>query len=242
MPNNTEKWYADWFDTSYYHTLYKNRNDKEAQAFMDRITQYLSIQSDETILDLACGKGRYSVYLNKLGYQVTGVDLSQNSISYAKQFQNERLSFGVHDMTQPYSQSFDFVFNIFTSFGYFEDEQDNYNTVKAIKSNLKPNGIGVIDFLNADFIIENLVPQETKEVDGIVFNIRRYVENGFIIKEISFTDQGQDYFFTEKVKALKLEDFQKYFESSGLTLLETFGNYQLDKYLPNSPRLILIFQ
>jgi len=242
MPNNTTKWYANWFNTPYYHLLYKNRDAQEAKRFMDNLTQHLSVQENETILDLACGKGRHSCYLNELGYQVTGVDLSENSIAFAKEFENNRLNFEVHDMTKAYHTPFNFVFNLFTSFGYFENEEDNLNTIKAIKANLKENGIGVIDFLNADFVIDNLVPQEVKTVEHITFHIKRFVKDGFIHKQIDFTDEGQDFSFTEKVKAIRLEDFQNYFEAAGLTLLETFGDFNLNKYVPNSPRLILIFQ
>ena len=119
MLKDTTKWYADWFNTSYYHLLYKNRDASEAKKFMDNLTQHLSLQEDETIMDLACGKGRHSTYLNSLGYQVTGVDLSENSINAAKEFENDRLKFAVHDMTQEYSEQFNAVFNLFTSFGYF---------------------------------------------------------------------------------------------------------------------------
>ena len=243
MSNETVKWYASWFDTPYYHQLYKNRDYTEAKRFMDNLTQHLSIQEDETILDLACGKGRHSIYLNSLGYDVTGVDLSKNSISHAKGFENDQLRFEVHDMTTPYSNDFNFVFNLFTSFGYFENEEDNLNTIKGIKSNLKENGIGVIDFLNADFIIDSLIPEETKVVDELNFHIKRFVKDGFIHKQIDFNDKGQDFSFTEKVKAISLAEFQSYFEAAGLTLLEIFGDYNLSKYQKNtSPRLILIFQ
>ena len=243
MLKDTTKWYADWFNTPYYHLLYRNRDASEAKKFMDNLTQHLSLQSNETIMDLACGKGRHSLYLNSLGYEVTGVDLSKNSIDFAKKFENERLKFDVHDMTQNYSEQFNAVFNLFTSFGYFENEEDNIKTIKAIKANLKDYGIGVIDFLNADYVLDNLVPTEIKKVDHIEFKIEKYLKNGFIHKDISFSDNGNDYNFTERVKAIRLEEFKNYFEAAGLTLLEIYGDYNLNKYqLKSSPRLILIFQ
>jgi len=212
MSNETVKWYASWFNTPYYHLLYKNRDDSEAKRFMDTLTQHLSIQPEESILDLACGKGRHSMYLNSLGYEVTGVDLSENSILSAKVYENERLHFNVHNMTLPYKTPHNFVFNLFTSFGYFENEEDNISTIKSIKQNLKPNGIGVIDFFNAKQVISTLVKEEVKQVEHITFHIKRFVENGFIIKQIDFTDEGQDFSFQERVKAITLEDFKNYFE------------------------------
>ena len=178
----SENWFTTWFDSPYYHILYKNRNEVEAQGFMDNITHYLNMPENGTILDLACGKGRHSIYLNKLGYQVTGVDLSENSIAIANQSSNDTLQFKTHDMREQLNENFDGVFNLFTSFGYFDTHEDNIKTLKAIKESINEYGFGVIDFFNTDYIIENLVAEETKEIDGITFNIKRTVENNKIIK------------------------------------------------------------
>ncbi|MCX2764979.1 class I SAM-dependent methyltransferase [Aquimarina muelleri] len=243
MLKDSKMWYASWFDTPYYHILYKDRDHTEAKKFMDNLTGYLNLETDEKILDLACGKGRHSIYLNKLGYNVTGVDLSKNSIEYASKFENETLNFKVHDMCQPYSEKFSAVFNLFTSFGYFDKEEDNLNTIKAISSNLNERGVGVIDFMNVDYILKNLVPEEIKEVDNIKFHIKRSFKNGYILKEIKFKDNNNDFFFTERVKSISLEDFEDYFKKANINLLDVFGNYQLQKFNKNtSPRLVLIFK
>lgn len=240
---NSENWFSTWFDSPYYHILYKNRNEEEAQVFMDNITNYLNMPENGTILDLACGKGRHSIYLNKLGYQVTGVDLSENSIAVANESSNESLRFKTHDMREPMNKTYDAVFNLFTSFGYFDTYEDNIKTLKAIKDSINEYGFGVIDFFNADFIIENLVAEETKEIDGITFNIKRFVENKKIIKEIRFEDKGETYNFTEKVSAFTLSDFEAIMEEAGIYLLEIFGDYKLKKfYKSQSERLIMIFK
>jgi hypothetical protein len=146
-------------------------------------------------------------------------------------------------MRTSYPEKFDAVFNLFTSFGYFEDENDNIKTIKAIQSSLNEYGFGVIDFMNVDFIIENLVSEETKTVENTDFHIKRYLKNNFIYKEIRFTDANEDYFFTEKVQAISLNDFKTYFEKANITLLDIFGDYKLNKYdSKNSNRLILIFK
>ncbi|WP_396198619.1 class I SAM-dependent methyltransferase [Flavobacterium sp.] len=240
---NSENWFSTWFDSPYYHILYKNRNEDEAQVFMDNITNYLNMPENGTILDLACGKGRHSIYLNKLGYQVTGVDLSENSIAIATESSNESLRFKTHDMREPTNETYDAVFNLFTSFGYFDTYEDNIKTLKAIKDSINEYGFGVIDFFNADFIIENLVAEETKKIDGITFNIKRFVENKKVIKEIRFEDKGESFFFTEKVSAFTLSDFESMMEEAGVFLLEIFGDYKLRKfYKTKSERLIMIFK
>ncbi|CAD0005608.1 class I SAM-dependent methyltransferase [Flavobacterium chungangense] len=240
---NIENWFTSWFDTPYYHILYKDRNYREAQIFMDNLTHYLNLPEKAKVLDLACGKGRHSIYLNQLGYTVLGADLSENSIAEASKNSNETLHFKVHDMREPFEDKFDAIFNLFTSFGYFESDDDNLTTLKAIKESLSEYGFAVIDFMNVNQVIETLVPEEVKTVDGIDFNIKRYVEDGHIFKEIDFEDQGKKFHFTEKVKALTLKDFQDLMDEAGIYLLDIFGDYKLKKFhKTESERLIMIFK
>ncbi|MBL0737220.1 class I SAM-dependent methyltransferase [Flavobacterium sp. GN10] len=241
--DDNQNWYSSWFDTPYYHILYKDRNYREAQVFMDNLTHYLNLPEKAKVLDLACGKGRHSIYLNQLGYDVLGADLSENSIAEASKNSNETLHFKVHDMREPFEEKFDAIFNLFTSFGYFESDDDNLTTLKAIKESLSEYGFAVIDFMNVANVIENLVPEEVKTVDEIDFHIKRYVEDGHIFKEIDFEDQGRKYHFTEKVKALTLKDFQDLMDEAGIFLLDIFGDYKLKKFhKTESERLIMIFK
>lgn len=240
---SNETWFSSWFDTPYYHILYKERNDKEAQLFMDNLTNYLNLPEKAKVLDLACGKGRHAIYLNQLGFDVIGADLSENSIAEANKNANESLHFKVHDMRESFEEKYDAIFNLFTSFGYFENDNDNLTTLKAIKNSLSDYGFAVIDFMNVNQVIETLVPEEVKTVDGIDFHLKRYVADGHIFKEIDFEDKGQKYHFTEKVKALTLQDFESMMEEAGIYLLDIFGDYKLKKFhKTESERLILIFK
>ncbi|MFE3871161.1 class I SAM-dependent methyltransferase [Flavobacterium sp. ZS1P70] len=240
---SSENWYTSWFDTPYYHILYKERNYREAQVFMDNITHYLNLPENAKVLDLACGKGRHSIYLNQLGFDVLGADLSENSIAEASKNTNETLHFKVHDMREPFEEKYDAIFNLFTSFGYFENDEDNLTTLKAIKDSLSEYGFAVIDFMNVAHVLETLVPEETKTVDEIEFHIKRYLKDGHIYKEIDFEDKGQKFHFTEKVKALTLQDFEQLMEQAGIYLLDIFGDYKLKKFhKTESERLIMIFK
>ncbi|KVV16075.1 bifunctional 2-polyprenyl-6-hydroxyphenol methylase/3-demethylubiquinol 3-O-methyltransferase UbiG [Flavobacterium sp. TAB 87] len=243
-PNNeTETWFSSWFDTPYYHILYKDRNYREAQIFMDNLTHYLNLPEKAKVLDLACGKGRHSIYLSQLGFNVLGADLSENSIAEASKNDNENLHFKVHDMRQPFDEKFDAIFNLFTSFGYFENDEDNLTTLIAIKDSLSEYGFAVIDFMNVHQVLNTLVPEEIKTVEGIDFHIKRYLLDGHIFKEIDFEEDGNKYHFTEKVKALTLKDFEELMEEAGIFLLDTFGDYKLKKFhKTESERLIMIFK
>ena len=192
---------------------------------------------------MACGKGRHSIYLNQLGFDVVGADLSENSITEANKNANATLHFVVHDKRDPFDEKFDAIFNLFTSFGYFENREDDIKTLKAIKESLSEYGFAALDFMNSQQVIENLIPEETKEVDGITFYIKRFVLDGFIIKQIDFEDKEQKFQFTEKVRAYTLEDFQTMMDETGIYLLDTFGDYKLKKFHKNtSERLIMIFK
>lgn len=239
-----KEWFSSWFDTTYYHTLYKHRDDSEASLFMDNITRFLQLKNKAICWDLCCGKGRHSVYLNKKGYHVIGTDLSEQSILEASKFSNDTLEFYAHDMRKLFRTNyFDVVFNLFTSFGYFENRQDDLNVYNAIEKSLKPNGIFVFDFLNAGFIKKSMIENETKTTDGITFHISKKIEKNTIIKNIDFTDNGNDFHFEERVKLFDKTYFEGLANDCNLQIVNTFGCYQLKDFDANtSPRLILILK
>jgi len=236
------EWFETWFDSEYYHKLYKNRNDKEAEEFITTLVEHLKLSTDSTILDLACGKGRHSIFLNQLGFNTTGVDLSENSISSANNFQSDTLKFEVRDMRDSFCENeFDAIFNLFTSFGYFDSKTENLKVLNAIEKMLKENGVFVIDFMNAYKVIHNLVKVETKTVDSIQFNLSRSYLNGNIVKEIDFTDNKKDYHFEEKVQALLMEDFEMLIKQTNLKIDSIFGDYKLSAFDKEaSDRLIIV--
>ena len=235
-------WFAHWFDSPYYHTLYKNRDEKEAQAFIDNLVQHLQIPTGSKLIDIACGKGRHATYFNSLGFDVIGVDLSPNSIASAKENKNTTLQFAEHDMREVYQENnFDVVTNLFTSFGYFEDNKDEQKAINAMASNLKLGGFLVIDFMNVEKVIANLVLNEQKTIDGITFDIIRKIEAGRIIKDIQITDGAIKQHFQEKVKAITLTNYSEFITTAGLKIIDIFGNYKLEDFNAiTSDRLILI--
>jgi len=237
----TKDWFTDWFNTTYYHVLYKDRNDNEAQLFIKNITEFLSLPKNALLLDLPCGKGRHSVFLNSLGYEVIGADLSQNSIQHAKNFENSTLKFIVQDMREPLHKKYDAIFNLFTSFGYFMEDEEDILVLQTIKNALKENGFFVFDFLNANFVKSTLVIEETKVIENIEFHLKREIVNGFILKHISFTINDEPLFFTERVKYLDIQKMKSYFEKVDLKIVHIFGDYHLNPFdEKHSKRLILV--
>ncbi len=239
-----KEWYGSWFDSSYYHILYKHRDQQEAQTFIDNLNSLFNFEKSDHILDIACGKGRHAIYLNSRGLDVVGIDLSPQNIAHAKAYENNRLHFYVHDMRRVFKrETFDYVLNLFTSFGYFDTEIENEQAICAAVIALKNRGQLVIDFLNPYTVIDRLVPSEVKTLQGIDFEINRKYAQGFLIKEIKFTDQGKDYLFYEKVKAIRKIEFMRYFIKAGLKLKANFGDYKLNPYhWQTSERMIFVLE
>ena len=235
-------WFKDWFDSPYYHLLYGKRDDKEAGAFIRNLVQFLAPVKGSRMLDLACGKGRHSRILAAMGFDVTGIDLSQNSINEASRYSSETLHFKVHDMRTPFSRNeFDYVFNLFTSFGYFENEDDNIRTLESVRECMTGKGLFIQDYFNANIIPEHFRAQETKMVDGVEFVIRKTIDHKRIVKCINFCDKGVDYDFREKVSLFNYDDFKAMYRKTGFHILHTFGDYNLGPFdTERSERLIII--
>ncbi len=243
-----KEWFATWFDSPYYHLLYQHRDDNEAQQFLDHLIAKLALASNAHVLDLACGKGRHSLTLAHKGFTVVGADLAANSITTAEQNRValglDNLNFVVHDMRKPLEgQQFDAIFNLFTSFGYFDTLQENQAVCKSIAQMLTSEGLLVIDFLNAYKVCKNLKPSEVVSRDGAQFNIERWHDHKHIFKQIEVIDTIQNTVvgtFTERVQALSLANFEAllspYFE-----IQATYGSYALDTFNEqDSDRLIII--
>ncbi|MDH5398744.1 MAG: class I SAM-dependent methyltransferase [Cyclobacteriaceae bacterium] len=233
--NNKDNWYNDWFNSPYYHVLYRNRDNREAAEFLEKLIGALHITPDKKIIDIACGKGRHAIYLNKRGMDVTGVDLSPKNIDHAREYENERLHFHVHDMRKVFKkEAFDIALNMFTSFGYFSSEAENKRVIQAANDNLSKEGQFVLDFLNPFRVINNLVPTEQIDIGNIRFTITRKVVDDLIVKEIEIDDQGKKMQFYERVKAIRRVTFETFFSETGFKLENVFGDYRLGEYINTS--------
>lgn len=239
-----KNWFASWFNTPYYHLLYKNRNQSEAEHFIQHILQRLKPSEEAIFLDVACGRGRHSKFINRNGFNVHGIDLSEENIKEANKYVSESLHFQQHDMREIYLENhFDYTLNLFTSFGYFERDNDNQRAINAMANSLKKGGKLVIDFMNAKKVILKLVKEEIKAVENIHFHIQRKVENGFIFKDIYFKDGEKNHHFQEKVQALDLSDFSHYLQKAGMNIIDLWGDYELNDFdVLNSNRLIIVAQ
>jgi SAM-dependent methyltransferase len=237
-------WYTDWFNSPYYHKLYFERDEKEAEAFIHQLVKRLQLPEGCLVLDVACGKGRHSRILASSGFDVTGIDLSPASIAWAKQSENERLHYFIHDMRLPfYSNYFDYAFNLFTSFGYFKTRREHDAAIRTVANSLKPGGSFVMDYLNVHYAEEHLVHNEVREINGTGYEIHRWDDDTHFYKRITITDPAllKPAEHTERVAKFSLGDFTDMMGYQGLQVQEVYGDYLLNNYdTRKTPRLIIV--
>jgi SAM-dependent methyltransferase len=239
-----QQWFKNWFNTPYYHQLYFKRDEKEAAAFIDNLIALLKPTAGACMLDVACGKGRHSIHLAQKGFDVTGIDLSEDSIAEARESEHEKLHFYQHDMRLPFwINYFDYAFNFFTSFGYFNTRREHDNAIRTIAQCIKPGGTLVMDYLNVHYAEDHLVHSFEKEIDGINFYITKWFDETHFYKKIVVEDEAlsEPLEYTEKVAKFSLGDFTEMFAYQRLQLQEVFGDYEFGHYdVRKSPRMVMI--
>ncbi len=239
-------WFEDWFDSPLYEKLYAYRNEEEAALLANLIEKEMPPERYPKVLDLGCGRGRHSLTLAARGYRMTGIDLSPEAIKTAKKKAEERgltnVTFQTQDMRDPVNDSFNAVVNLFTTFGYFLDDEENIRVLASVNTMLKPGGLLLIDFLNASLVKKTLTPEEDGHYDGIHFHVRRYIEDGMVFKDIRFSGEtlSEPVEYRERVKLYDPEWFTAQFEKMGFSLTKTWGDYRGSDFdRESSPRLIM---
>ena len=245
------EWFRDWFSSPFYHRLYFERDERDAEEFIHKLVHFLQPAPGSRMVDVACGRGRHSLILAKMGFDVTGFDLCLESIEYAKQFarmnsfgESDNLNFYQHDMRYPFWVNyFDYAFNFFTSFGYFATRREHDDSMRTIATSLKPGGVFVIDYLNTHYVEDHLVHNEKRNIAGTVYEIHRWDDETHFYKKITINDVTllTPEQHTEKVAKFSLGDFTDMLSFQNMQVLEVFGDYSLCPYdIRKTPRLIII--
>jgi SAM-dependent methyltransferase len=239
----TSEWFASWFDSVHYHKLYAYRDDAEAARFLDELVSRLHARGSARVLDLGCGAGRHAKYLASKNLRVVGMDLASGSIREAKKSERPGLRFLQHDMRVPFGRgAFDYVFNFFTSFGYFEQPGEHLAVVRNMATSLREGGALVLDYLNVRYAETRLTAEEVKEIDGVTYRLTRWTNAHAFFKRIVVDDGvGRPLEYVERVAKFTLQDFERMFALHDLNMQEVHGDYCLSPYdAVISPRMILV--
>jgi SAM-dependent methyltransferase len=239
-----EEWFASWFNSPYYHTLYAHRDENEAAGLIDRLVDRLRPRDGEAALDLGCGAGRHARRLAARNLDVTGVDLSVESIARARVDARDNLRFIRQDMREPLGVSaFDYVFSLFTSFGYFDELSENQTVLHNVALALKPAGVLVLDYLNVRYAEARRRPYQVVERGDAVYRITRWSDAAHLFKRIIVeTGRGDGRLeYVERVAKLTLDDLRFMLAVCDMNIEAVYGDYQLQPFEPErSPRLMLV--
>jgi SAM-dependent methyltransferase len=244
LRGSRSEWFASWFDSTHYHRLYTHRDDQEATRLVDRLIEHDILVPGSTVLDLGCGTGRHSKCLACRGFDVTGIDLSAESLKQARAGECSNPRFLRQDMRLPFRAGpFDHIVNLFTSFGYFDDPSDHMSVVHNIASALRPGGTLVLDYLNVRHAEAHLVAAGVVERQGVVYQLTRWTDADYIFKRIEadFQNPARRLEHVEKVAKFTLEDFRFMFGLYDMTIDAVFGDYALGAFDEDtSPRLMVV--
>ncbi|CAH8769294.1 class I SAM-dependent methyltransferase [Paenibacillus dendritiformis] len=239
---------TEWYERSFgrdYLLVYRHRDFQGATQEVHGMMEWLRLPASASILDLCCGMGRHALALAEAGYRVTGVDLSEVLLEEAMAHDTRgQVKFLRGDMRElPVDGPFDAVVNLFTSFGYFTDNEDNARVFQEIHRVLKPQGRFIVDFLNPSYVRQHLVPHSERVDGGTRIEERRRIENGFVKKAITLTDAsgGEQREYEERVRLYELADFRNMMDEAGLVIDQVHGSYDGAAYdEEQSKRMIMV--
>ena len=234
-------WYKEWFGAEYLE-LYAHRDAGEADRHIDFVERHLAPRLPEprAVLDLACGAGRHTQALRSRGFRTLGVDLSVTLLAFPP-----RVPCVAGDMRRlPFAgETFDWVLNFFTSFGYFERERENFQVLEEIVRLLMPGGRFLIDFLNRDHVLARLKEQEVQEIAGRRVEIERWYDDTTrrINKRMRLKAPGTgEKTYLESVRAYSRDEVTIGSRWAGLQVDDLFGNFPGEPFERDSERLILV--
>lgn len=241
----------DWFTESFgedYIVVYRHRNRENAAREVGAMMEWMNIRAGSRVLDVGCGTGRHAMALRKLGYEVTGLDLSEVLLSEARcSDSGGNVAWIRGDMRcLPFEEgTFDATVNWFTSFGYFVECRDNLSVLGEMERVLKPGGRYLIDFLNPSYVLRHLVPQSERvdETTGLHITEKRTIEDDFVVKKIEVRppldgmgNRGEARHYEERVRLIGLEQFEKMLGETGLKLESVYGDYDGSAYAAESSK------
>ena len=231
-------WYEEWFGQDYL-DIYQHRDESEAERAVELIATNLAGRNIDVVLDLACGAGRHTRVLRERWWTV-GLDLSMSLLKIARKESPEGPYVRADMRELPFAaESFDLVVNLFTSFGYFDDDSEHVRVLVCVGAAMKHGGTIVIDFLNASQVRRDLVPYDERVENGITIEQRRTIspDDRFVEKRITLPERGREYI--ERVRLLSPRDLRTMLTSAGFKVAKLFGDYGGADWTEDSPRTIL---
>ena len=242
MAKVPRRWYEDFFGPDYL-VRYVH---PETEAQVESIEKILHLPKDSRILDVACGSGRHTVLLAKHGYRVTGFDLSKALLAEARKaarLAHVKPTFVEGDVRRlRYANAFDAAISMFTSFGYFDRQEEDREVLRGIARALRPRGKFLMELFNRDSLVATLPQQNWQARDGGVVVLEDasfdLLRGRFETRQIIIDHKGTRE-YTASVRAYTLAELKEMLDGTGLFVHRVLGGLDLSPYTARSRRMVL---
>lgn len=232
------EWYARWFNEDYL-ALYPHRDDADAARAVALVRSLAPLPAGARVLDVGCGPGRHARLLHEAGLRVTGLDLSAVLLRRARAATPAPLVRADMRALPIRARSMDLVVNLFTSFGYFDDDAAHASVIRGMADTLVPGGRLVLDFLNADQVRHALGGSAAVPVAGPSgsHSVKSLSADGrHVVKTITLADGTVH---VERVRLLEAARLEDMFVAAGLTVEARHGDYDGGPMSASAPRVII---
>jgi SAM-dependent methyltransferase len=241
----------EWFDDdSFWEELYPfmfpEQRFADTPEQMEKVLD-LAKPAGKAALDLCCGPGRFSIALAQAGFMVTGVDRTKYLLDKARgkarasKARIEWVQMDMRDFVRP--DAFDLVLSMFTSFGYFDDKNEDLQVLLNIVASLKPDGVCLIDVMGKERLAKVLEPTTSDVLPNGTQLIQRHeifddwtrIRNEWIVIR-----KGKAKSFKFHHTIYSGQELRDRMELAGFADVKLYGNLAGDEYGPNAPRLIAV--
>ncbi len=242
-----KEWFEDqWFWEEFKPVLFPEGRLEKTDEQVDRLIDLLGLERDEKILDLACGVGRHTLELARRGYDVTGLDLSKKYMKEASdraEKEGLEVEFIQRDMRDFVREDhYDAVINFWSSFGYFEDEEENFQVLKNVHRSLKEDGRFFVDVMGREILHSIFTEKDSSHLDDGFFVEERtlkhdgdFLESNWILaKDGDVKEHKFKYWLYSK------EDIDDMLRRAGFADVSIYGDLECSEYDEDAERLIAV--
>lgn len=241
-------WCKDYFDEWYGELILDSIPAEITKQQTNLLIRSLLLDPKKTVMDLGCGKGRHALALAREGYQVTALDFSQSYIEeLTTQSQKESLS--IRTLLQDMrcwneSDRYHALYMMFTSFGYYSDEE-NEKIIFLIASSLKKGGRFLLDIENREYILKFFIHEKWREKEnGFLLERHKFfpLTSWLTTKRVFVNKTGEQKQSVRQYRLYSAHEIIHLAKKAGLSLVESMGDYSGIQFQINSPRIIFVFE